>query len=119
MLLHALQRVVRFLVVAEGLGLLIERHLLAEAIGGVGQVNQRGRIMAFKNIRVEIGLFPRLDGLDEIAEMIAAAWAAPRFNSRQLHILLLALGNELGTLEGAAFQVINIADALVVILAGF
>src|SRR5882724_9028394 len=118
MVLHALQCVVGFLVVTEGLGFFVERHLLAEAVGGVGQVAEGGRVVAFENVGVEIAGLAGAYGLDEIAEVIAAARAAFQFAGGQRLGFGFALGNKFRPLDRAGLEMIDISDLLVVIFAG-
>src|SRR5438132_8387796 len=47
-LLHASQGLVGILVVAEGLGRWVERHLLTQPIGGVGEVDQRRGVVSLQ-----------------------------------------------------------------------
>src|SRR5207245_2526867 len=73
MLLHAGQSFVGVLVVAKGFALLVERLRLAEAVADVAEVAQGAREMTFEDIGVQLLHLAAADGLEEIAEVIAAA----------------------------------------------
>src|SRR5882724_10916769 len=48
-------------------------HGLAEAIGDIAEVAEGGGVVALEDGAVEIGLLATLDGVDVVAEVIAAA----------------------------------------------
>src|SRR4029077_178718 len=71
-LFHPGQRLVRFLVVAEGLGRLVERNLLSQPVREVGQVAQRRGVMSLEDVGVEVLRLPAPYRGDEVGEVVVA-----------------------------------------------
>ena len=69
---HAGEGLVGFLVVAEGLGRLVERDLVAQPVRDIGQVAERGRVVAFEDVGVEVLDLAAADGGDEVGEVPVA-----------------------------------------------
>ena len=66
----AVQQFSRFRIADYRFTLWIELNGAAQAIGCVGQVNQRGRKIALANRRVNVFRFAALDAVDEVVEML-------------------------------------------------
>ena len=70
-LVHPLERLGRFLVVAERLRP-CRTAALAEAVADVAQVAQRARQVAFQDVAVQVFELAAADGLDEVAEVVSS-----------------------------------------------
>ena len=68
----------------KALGRLVERHFLAQPVGNIGQVAQRGRIVPLEDVGVQVFNFAAAHGRDEVAEV---ALARARARSRSCTML--------------------------------
>src|SRR3989442_644837 len=68
-----LQRFDRFLVVSEGRSRLVEGRVRAKAITDIRQVAQGARQVALFDVGIQVARLVGANGLDEVAEVIAAA----------------------------------------------